>query len=194
MHSRTIGALVALALALPVTAQAEDFGYSFVDLALVPGAEVEVGNGDIDGDGFQLRGSLVVNQTFFALVELQDLEFDGGIDTTRWMVGAGGHWPINNTLDIIGRAGVVRLDADAGNFDDDDTGVFLGGRVRANVAPRVEVEGGVEYVSAEVFDAGDDVYLVGEGRYHFTPQFSAGALLNVGGDTQQVGVYGRFNF
>lgn len=194
MHSRTTWALVALALALPVASQAEDFGYSFVDLALVPHAEVEVGNGDVDGDGFQLRGSLAVTRNFFALVELQDLSFDRGVDTTRWMVGAGGHWPINNTLDFIARAGVVRLEAEAGRFDDDDNGVFLGGRVRATVAPRVEVEGGVEYMSAEVFDAGDDVYLVGEGRYHFTPQFSAGALLNVGGDIQQLGVYGRFNF
>lgn len=194
MHSRTFGALAALALALPVAGQAADSGYTFVDLALVPHARVEAGDNDVDGDGFQVRGSLAVSPNFFVLAELQDFGFDDRVDTTRWIVGGGGHWPINNTLDIIARAGIVRLDVEVGRFDDDDTGVFLGGRLHANVAPRVEVEGGVEYVGAEVFGLGDDVYLVGEGRYHFNEQFSAGALLNFGGDIRQLGVYGRFNF
>lgn len=194
MHSRTMGALAALALALPAAGQAADFGYSFVDLALVPHAEVEVGNGDVDGDGFQLRGSLDVSANFFVLVELQDFSFDNGIDTTRWMVGGGGHWPINNTLDVIARVGIVRSEAEFGRIERDDTGVFLGGRLRANIAPRFQLEGGVEYVGAETLDSDDDMYLVGEGRYHFTEQFSAGALLTFGGDTRQLGVYGRFDF
>ncbi len=194
MHSRTVGALAALALALPMASQAADFGYSLVDLTLLPHAEIEVGNGDVDGDGFQLRGSLEVSQTFFALVELQSLDLDAGVDATRWLIGAGGHWPLNNTMDIVARGGIVRLEIDAGRFDDDDTGLFVGGRIRATVAPKIEVEGGIEYSSAEVFESGNDFYLVAEGRYHFNQQFSAGALVNFSGDTQQLGVYGRFNF
>src|SRR5437868_3906242 len=100
MHSRTLGALAALALALPVAGQAADFDYSFVDLALVSHAEIDVGDDNVDGDGFQLRGSLEVNQNFFALVELQDFGYDHDVDTTRWLIGGGGHWPINNTMDV----------------------------------------------------------------------------------------------
>lgn len=195
MHSRTMmGAIAALALALPVAGQTADFGYSFLDLALVPHAEVEVGDVDVDGDGFQLRGSLEVSSNFFVLAELQDFEFDNRVDVTRWLVGGGGHWPINDTLDFIARVGVVHQEVEFGRFEDDDTGVFVGGRVRANIAPRFQLEGGVEYVGAETFDSNDDVYLVGEGRYHFNQQFSVGGLLTFGGDTQLLGVYGRFDF
>lgn len=194
MLSRTFGALAAAALALPVATQAADFDYSFVDLALLPHVQVEAGNTDVDGDGFQLRGSLAVSSNFFVLAQLQDFDLDHGLDVTRWMVGGGGHWPLNNNIDLVGSVGVVRLNVDVGRFDDHDTGVFLGSRVRAKVAPRVELEGGVEYVSAEVGDAGNDVYLVGEGRYHFNDQFSVGALLNFSSDVETLGVYGRFSF
>ncbi|HWK49043.1 MAG TPA: hypothetical protein VNR40_04120 [Steroidobacter sp.] len=194
MLSRTFGALAAAALALPVATQAADFDYSFVDLALLPHVQVEAGNDDIDGDGFQLRGSLAVSSNFFVLAQLQDFDLDHGVDVTRWMVGGGGHWPLNNTVDLVASVGVVRLNVDVGRFDDHDTGVFLGGRVRAQVAPRFELEGGVEYISAEVGDAGDDVYLVGEGRYHFNDQFSVGALLNFSSDVETLGVYGRYSF
>jgi hypothetical protein len=39
-----------------------------------------------------------------------------------------------------------------------------------------------------------DTYLIGEGRYNFTSQFSAGLLITVGGDTSVFGAQGRFNF
>lgn len=194
MLSRTFGALAAAALALPVAGQAADFDYSFVDLALLPHAQVEAGNNDIDGDGFQLRGSLAVSSNFFVLAQLQDFDLDHGVDMTRWVVGGGGHWPLNNNIDIIATVGVAQLNVDVGRFDEDDTGVFLGGRVRAQIAPRFELEGGVEYISAEVGDSGNDVYLVGEGRYHFNDQFSLGALVNFSSDVETLGVYGRYSF
>jgi len=194
MLSRTFGALAAAALALPVATQAADFDYSFVDLALLPHAQVEAGNDDIDGDGFQLRGSLAVSSNFFVLAQLQDFDLDRGVDVTRWMVGGGGHWPLNNSIDLVATVGVAQLNVDVGRFDEDDTGVFLGGRVRAQVAPRFELEGGVEYISAEVGDSGNDVYLVGEGRYNFNDQLSLGALVNFSSDVETLGVYGRYSF
>ena len=39
-----------------------------------------------------------------------------------------------------------------------------------------------------------DVFIVGEGRYNFNSQFAAGALLSIGDDSTQVGLYGRYNF
>jgi hypothetical protein len=149
---------------------------------------------DVDGDGLQLRGSLPVYQNFFALAEFQDLDLDNGVDATRLMVGAGGHWAVGNNLDLIARAGVVRYEVDFGRFDDDDTGLFAGVRLRAIVAPKVEVEGGVEHQAVDVAGIDGDTYLIGEGRYNFTPQLSAGLLVTVGGDTDVFGVQGRFNF
>jgi hypothetical protein len=195
MKSRVLNVVAAFAIALPISGQAEDFGYSFVDFAIIPEAETDTGSDDFDGDGFQLRGSLTVHENFFALVEIQDLEFDDGFDFTRWNIGAGGHWPINQSLDFVARGGIVRYDADYGRFgDDDDIGFFLGGRVRAQVVKNVELEGGLELSTAEVVGVEDELTLVGEGRYHFNDQFSVGGLLNIGDDVSQIGVYGRFNF
>lgn len=197
MKSRTLGVVAALALTAPTLAQAADFNYSFVDAAFIPHSEVEVNNRDVDGDGVQLRGSLAVTDMFFVFVELQDTDLDARgwrVDSTRWLLGGGGHWPINNNMDFVARAGLVRLDVELNRFDDDDTGFFLGGRLRMNVAPKVEVEAGVEYIGAEAFDSGDDLYVIGEGRYHFTSQLSAGAFVNLSGDVQQLGIYGRLSF
>jgi len=195
MQSRLLNAIAALAFALPMSSHAESFGYSFVDFAVIPEAETDTGNFDIDGDGFQLRGSLAVHQNFFALVEIEALDFERDLDFTRWAIGAGAHWPINNSLDLVARGGVVRYDVDYGRFgDDDDIGFFLGARVRALVAPRVEVEGGIDLTSAEVAGFEDEVAFVGEGRYHFNNQFSVGGLLQLGDDMKKAGVYGRFNF
>ena len=196
MQSRALNALACLALMLPIAGQAADFGYSFVDFAIIPEAEIDNGDNDIDGDGFQLRGSLTVHENYFALVEITDLGFDEDVDFMRWAIGGGGHWPINQTLDFVARGGLVRYDADYGRFggDEDDIGFFLGGRVRAQITPKVEVEGGVDLSTAEVVGYEDEITLVGEGRYHFTNQFSVGGLLNLGDDASAIGVYGRFNF
>jgi hypothetical protein len=197
MKSRVLNALAAMALLMPLSSNAANFGYSFVDFAIIPEAETDSGDFDADGDGFQLRGSLTVHQNYFALVEIESLEFDDGIDVDfqRWLIGAGAHWPINQSLDFIARGGIVRYDVDYGRFgDDDDIGFFLGGRVRALVASKVELEGGVDISTAEVGGFEDEILLVGEGRYHFNNQFSVGGLLNLGDDVSQIGIYGRFNF
>lgn len=194
MKSRVLNTLAALAMLLPISGQAAEFGYSFVDFAIVPEAETDVDDFDIDGDGFQLRGSLAVTNTFFALVEIEALEFDPNVDFTRWLIGGGGHWPINQNLDFIARGGVMRYDVDVGRFDEDDIGFFLGARVRAQIVQNVELEGGVDLTTAEVPGVEDEIMLVGEGRYHFNSQWSAGGFLNLGDDMSQIGIYGRFAF
>lgn len=194
MKSRFLNALAAVAMLLPVGGQAANFGYSFIDFAIIPEAEIDSGRFDLDGDGFQLRGSLAVSSNFFVLVEAQVLDFDRDVDFTRLTVGAGGHWPINQNLDFIARGGLVRYEVDAGPADDDDIGFFLGARVRAAVGRGFELEGGIDLSTAEVGGFEDEVTLVGEGRYHFNNQFSVGGLLNIGDDLKQIGIYGRYNF
>jgi hypothetical protein len=191
MKSATL--ICAALLTLPLAASAENFSYRNVDVAHLPKVEIDGDGGDVDGDGVQLRGSLPVYQNIFALAEFQDLDLDNGVDATRLMVGVGGHWPVGN-VDIIARGGVVSYEVDFGRFDDDDTGLFVGARVRAIVAPKIEVEGGVEHLRVEVAGLDNDTYLIGEGRYNFTPQWSAGLIVTLGGDTSVFGAQGRFNF
>src|SRR5918999_720448 len=109
------------ALALPLTTMAEDFSYRYVDVAHFPEAEIDADGFEVDGDGMQLRGSLPVYQNIFALAEFQDLNLDNGVDATRFMVGAGGHWALGPQLDLIARGGLVQYEVEAGRFDDDDT-------------------------------------------------------------------------
>lgn len=186
--------ICAAVLALPVAASAENFSYRNVDVAHFPEAEIDSDGFEVDGDGIQLRGSLPVYQNIFALAEFQDLDLDNGVDATRLMVGAGGHWALGPQLDLVARGGLVQYEVDFGRSDDDDTGLFAGVRLRAIVAPKVEVEGGVEHLAVDVAGIDGDTYLIGEGRYNFTPQWSAGVLITLGGDTSVFGAQGRFNF
>ncbi|MDY6948599.1 MAG: hypothetical protein SXG53_23090, partial [Pseudomonadota bacterium] len=90
--------ICATVLALPLVASAQNFSYRYVDVAHFPEAEIDTNGFDVDGDGIQLRGSLPVYQNIFALAEFQDLDLDNGVDATRLMVGAGGHWSLGPNL------------------------------------------------------------------------------------------------
>jgi len=187
--------LIALTVSsLPLAAHAEALNYNFVDATHFPEAKIDHGNFDVDGHGWQLRGSLAVAPNFFGFADFQSLNLDHGVDSRRVIVGGGAHWPINNTIDIVGRLGVVNYKVDTGPVDDDDTGVFVGARVRAIVYPKIEVEAGVEHQHVSVFDLKNDTYLVGEARYNFTPQLSAGVTVNAGGDAEMIGAQARFSF
>jgi len=197
MNMKTnLTSLIGAALfALPLAASAaENFSYRYVDLARFVDAEIDSDFGDVDGDGFQVRGSIPVAQNFFALAELQDLDLDNGVDARRMLVGGGGYWPMGNNVDLVVRGGVVNYEVDFGRFEDDDTGLFAGARLRAIVAPKIEVEGGVEHFEFDVAGLDGDTYIIGEGRYNFTPQWSAGVILTIGGDQSVFGAQGRFNF
>ena len=88
--TKLIGAAAIFALPLAASA-AENFSYRYVDVARYMEAEIDSDDVDVDGDGIQLRGSLPVYQNFFALAEYEALDLDGGIDTTRFLIGGGGH-------------------------------------------------------------------------------------------------------
>lgn len=188
-----IGAAALFALPLAASA-AENFSYRYVDVARYVDAEIDSDNADVDGDGIQLRGSLPVYENFFAVAEYESLDLDGGIDTTRLLIGGGGHWPLGPNLDLIARGGFVKYEVDFGRVDDDDTGLFVGARIRTVVAPKVEVEAGVEHFDFDVAGLDGDTYVIGEARYNFTSQWSAGAIITLGGDQSVIGAQGRFNF
>jgi hypothetical protein len=195
MRFRTVNLMALSALALPLASPAETLSYRYADLAHFPEVSIDAPGGDVDGDGVQLRGSLPVYENIFALAEFQDLNLDAGVDVTRLMVGAGIHWPMSNMLDLIARVGIVQQEVSVRSADDDDdTGVFAGARLRAIVAPKIELEGGIEHQRVEAGGLDNDTYIIAEGRYNFTPQWSAGVLLTVGGDTNVLGAQGRFTF
>lgn len=188
MQRRTLSVLAALAAALPFAAQAETMDYSFVELGYV---DAEIDRPNVDGDGFALHGSLAFHPSFFAFAEIEDIGYDLGVDVTSFQVGAGGHYPLGQKLDLIGRVGIVRQDIDApGRFGGDQDGFALGGRIRGELMPRLELEGGFDYIDV---DSGDDTSVVIEGRYFFVENISGGLRLEFG-DRDALGIAARLTF
>jgi hypothetical protein len=189
MQRRILSVLAALAATLPFASEADTMDYSYVELGFV---DSELDEPNVDGDGFALRGSLEFHPSFFAFVELEDLGYDLGIDITSIAVGAGGHYPLNEKVDLVGRFGIVKYELDADRFDaeGDADGFTLGARVRGEVLPRLELEGGFDYVD---IDTGDDTSVVVEGRYFILENVSGGLRLEFG-DEDSMGIAARLTF
>ena len=191
MQRRILSGLAALAAALPLASHAETMNYSYVELGYVD-ASLDVGNFHVDGDGFALRGSLTVHQNYFVFANYQDLGFDGGVDTSVLEVGGGGHWPLSDKVDIIGKVGITKAELDSGRFDADDDGFLLGARVRGVIAPKVELEAGFDY--RDLDEAGDDTTLVFDGRYFFIENLAGGVTAAFGDDDKFLGLNLRYTF
>jgi hypothetical protein len=191
MQRRILSGLAALAAALPFASHADVRDYSYAELGYVD-TELDGEGFDVDGDGFALRGSLAVHPNFFVFADYTDLSFDFSIDSTLLEVGGGGHWPLNDKVDLIGKLGIVKAELDAGPFDADDDGFLLGARIRGAVAPKVELEGGFDY--RDLDEAGDDTTIVFEGRYFFVPNVAGGLSVSIGDDISSMGLNVRMTF
>jgi hypothetical protein len=165
--------------------------YSYAELAYID-TELDVDDFDVDGDGFELRGSVAFHENFFAYAGYQDLGFDFGIDGNRLDVGAGMRWPLNPKIDLVGRAGIVQTEVDVGTFDDDDDGFLIGARLRSGITSQLEVEGGFDYTDLD--DSGNDTSVVLEGRYFFVQQVSGELKLEFSDDATAIGIGARVTF
>src|SRR5262249_23664192 len=141
MQRRILSGLAALAAALPLASHAETMNYSYAELGYID-TEFDGDAFDVDGDGFGLRGSLAVHPNFFVFAGYQDLSFAFGVDTSLLEVGGGGHWPLNDRVDLVGKVGIVKAELDAGPVDADDDGFMFGARLRGVIVPKFELEGG----------------------------------------------------
>jgi hypothetical protein len=154
-------------------------------------------DGREDADGIRIGGSALVHESFFVTGALSTTGSDGpnGLDTDVFELGLGfrhAFEEFTRDVDLIGIAGLVRVDRDFGTRrDDDDFGPSLTGGARASLAPAFEVGGFVNYT--EVFGDGD-LTLLTEGLYHATPNISLLAGLGLSDDTRQVNIGARWNF
>lgn len=189
MQRRILSGLAALAAALPLAGNADTMDYSYAELGYI---DAELDDVDVEGDGLGLRGSLAVNETFFVFAGYEGLEYDFDVESTMFNVGGGGHWPLSDNLDIVGRLGLVSAEIEVGRRDADETGLLLGARLRAAVAPRFEIEGGFDYLDLD--DVSEDMFLIGEGRYFFTDQVAGGLSLQLGDDATAIGLNVRLTF
>lgn len=184
-RSKYLGLLATVATALPAVSQADTMDYSFAELAYV---DSEFGT--LNGDGISLRGSLPINESFFVFASYWDVGYDFNVDLTSIEVGGGGHLPLADKIDLVGRFGLVKSEFEAGNFSSDDDGFTFGAHLRAGVMPRFELEGGFDYI-----DLGDpDTLLVLQARYFFLEQVAGGLRLEFGDDIDSMAFGVRVTF
>ena len=124
---RTLFAL-ALAAALPMSAQAAERSYSYVELDYV--------NVDSDADGFGVRGSVdFAESNFYGFGSYTSVEVDNtNFDIDGFEVGVGYHHALNDSADLIGE--VAYQNVEVLGFDAD--GYRVSGGFRGNLAENFE--------------------------------------------------------
>ena len=65
--------------------------------------EIDTGPADVDGDGFEIGGSISFAKNAFAFGSYSDLDLDFGLDASLLEIGAGYHHPITPKVDLVGR-------------------------------------------------------------------------------------------
>ncbi len=178
-----------LLAALPLAAQAEDMSYSYIDLNYTD-ANLD---GGPSGDGFNLRGSVSFAENFFAFADYSTLDFPAGIDVDLYSLGLGGRLNISEKLDLVGRVGYAKAEADAGGgLSADDSGYLVSAGLRGQVVEDFELEGHAIYT--DFGNGADDTALALGARYFFTPQFAVGAEYQVSDDLDTLFAGVRLSF
>jgi hypothetical protein len=184
--SRSLSLLALLAMALPAVSQADTLDYSWAELGYV---DSEFGN--LNGDGISLRGSLPVNDTFFVFASYWDVGYDFNVDLTSIEAGGGVHLPFNDKVHLVGRFGLVKSEFDSNNSSSDDDGFTFGAHVRAELMPKLEVEGGFDYIDLGM---DPDTLLIAQARYFFLDNVSGGLRLEFGDDIDSMSLGVRVTF
>lgn len=184
--TRFLGPIALMALALPAVSQADTLDYSWAELAYV---DSEFGN--LNGDGISLRGSLPINDTFFVFASYWDVGYDFNVDLTSIEAGGGVHLPFTDKVQLVGRFGLVKSELDTNNFSSDDDGFTFGAHVRAEVMPRLELEGGFDYIDLGM---DPDTLLVMQGRYFFLDNVAGNLRLEFGDDIDSMSFGVRVTF
>ena len=107
---------LALAAALPLSAQAGELSYSYVELDYAR-TNVDVFDADLDLDGFGIRGSVELGESFYGFGGYQqgNDEIDGldlDFDTTQ--VGFGWRHALSDAADFNAELGWIHQNADLG--------------------------------------------------------------------------------
>lgn len=167
--------LVAAAL-VPLTSAAQGLDYTYVEASYL-NTKIDVGP-KISGDGLGLSGSVAVRDRVFVLADYARANFDRGIDSTGYDIGAGYRWPLQPRLDAYGEVAWVhsRVDTDFGGAHDNGYDVDVG--LRSRVGDKLELEGAIDYVDL----SGSETSLLLRGRYFLTSTVAVGLGYDVNHD------------
>jgi Ax21 family sulfation-dependent quorum factor len=184
-------ALFALALAavLPMSAQASELSYSFVELDYV---NVNFDSG-ADADGFGLRGAYNFGDSgFYGLagytdVNVDDIDFTD-FDISFYEIGAGYHYGISENTDLIAELAYQNAESSGSDVD----GYRLSGGFRGNLADSFEGLVKVNYLDGENVDGDFSGTLGAQYKFNETWGMTGEVEFADGGETYLVGVRASF--
>jgi Ax21 family sulfation-dependent quorum factor len=178
---RALFALV-LTAALPLSVQASERSYSYVELDYV--------NVDGDADGFGLRGSVNFGESnFYGLGSYTNVEVDNtNINVEGFEIGAGYHHALNDSADMI--AEVAYQNAEVAGFNVD--AYRVSGGFRGNLADSFEGLVKLNYIDGNDVD-GDFTGTLGA-QYKFSDTWGMTGEVEFadGGQSYLVGVRASF--
>lgn len=136
----TIFAL-ALAAALPMSAQASELSYSFVELDYLNGSNAATApfGSSADSNGYGVRGSFGFADNFYVSGGYAQTEFEGpgsGINNDIWNVGFGYHRAMYDQADWFTEINYTKISSDFPLTDDSYFDVGLG--LRGSISDRFE--------------------------------------------------------
>lgn len=137
---RTLFALV-LAAALPMSAQASELSYSFVELdylSSTDGVTDGLNGPGLDTEGYGIRGSFGFAENFYVTGKYSNSDLDqvSSIDADKWAVGFGYHRPLYDQADWFAEVGYTKLDSNSPVLDDNAYNVSFG--LRGSISDRFE--------------------------------------------------------
>lgn len=198
--------LLAVALmALPLSAFAEGFSYTYVD--------ARYGFSDADASSAQLNGPVLsgsvalpellgVSSLYvlgdFSYLETDDFTSGGSTGSLSYIDAAlrlGSHHALTDGLDLVGSAGVAFANTEGkggfSDFSDDDISYLIGLGLRAQVIDRLELSVGYDFTAVRSDTRGS----FGAGlEYRITPQISVAAAADYASDSDSYSVGVRYNF
>lgn len=195
--------LAALLAAAPFTTMAASAGHLDIYYTDANAEDTSGGGGDVDGDGFGIRGAGKISDQAFVYGEYQKNEYDDAFDLEIQQIRAGLGYLFSSSkeLELYGKAEFLNFEAEAdGVGSDDDNGWGVHGGVAFLPAPELRLFGEIGFI--DVGDSDGPEYNLGA-SYNFTPQF--GAVVNYrvsdleidGGDELELSdlqIGARFNF
>lgn len=192
MRKSIITMLLASLAFLPLAGRAEGPGYSYLDAGYVV---TNIDEFDEDADGFLLRGSFEFVENWFLYGRYLDQSveaFGTDVDVTEYDLGVGYAWPLNDAMDLYGKAGYVAVEAEALGEDVDDDGYELSAGLRGRAMNNLELEGVVTYV--DLSDSGDDTSFGLAARWYFLEQLAVGVEGDFSDDAKSYGIGVRWAF
>ena len=135
--------VMGLALLMAMSpAFADGLSYNYIELGY-QNAELDddFGGTSVDGDGYGIRGSYEVGESWFIAASYGTLDFDFGVDLDQLAIGGGYHTALSDRTDVFAALSYISAEVSASGFnslDEDGYGVVVG--LRGLVSDKVRAE------------------------------------------------------